>query len=360
MKIVLTGGGSAGHIIPNIALIHKLKEKGYEVSYVGTSESMECELVKREGIKFQKICAGKLRRYFDFKNFTDILKIIQGLIKSIIILKKENPNVVFSKGGFVSCPVVWAAWLLQKPVILHESDVSLGLANRLSLPFARKICVSFPETQKRLNSAKCVLTGIPVRENLFSGNLKKGYDLCNFDSTKPTILVMGGSLGSKILNDYVKRNLKLLLNKFQICHICGKDGLDEPLRNIDGYKQFEFVYDEIAHLFCCADIIISRAGATTLFEILALEKPSFLIPLSKRGSRGDQILNAKSFENKKVAIVVEELDLTDLKFIQTINLVYDSREILKSNIKNSRMNKGLPAVLEVIESIIVKRTGTSN
>ncbi|MEN8907143.1 MAG: undecaprenyldiphospho-muramoylpentapeptide beta-N-acetylglucosaminyltransferase [Clostridiales bacterium] len=354
MRIILTGGGTAGHITPNIALIPKLKDSGFDIYYIGTRDGMEYELISREKIPFYSISAGKLRRYFNFKNFTDILNILKGFLQAVKVIKKEKPDVIFSKGGYVSCPVVWAGWFLRIPVIIHESDMTPGLANKLSLPFAKNICVAFPETEKHIKKSKCVLTGLPVREALFNGKKDIGLRICNF-TDKPTILVIGGSLGSAFLNMTMRQSLEILLKKYQIAHICGKDSMDNNLLELEGYKQFEYVGDEMSHLYAMADIIVSRAGATTLFEILALEKASLLIPLSKKASRGDQILNAKSFEKKGLAKILEEDDLTQENFIESIENTYSTRKKIQETIKESGMNNGVDDVIKVITNSFLQK-----
>jgi UDP-N-acetylglucosamine--N-acetylmuramyl-(pentapeptide) pyrophosphoryl-undecaprenol N-acetylglucosamine transferase len=355
MRIILTGGGTAGHVTPNIALIPKLKNTGFDVFYIGTKEGIEYNLIINEKIPFYPIVAGKLRRYFDKKNFTDIFNIGRGFIQALKVIKKEKPDVIFSKGGFVSCPVVWAGWLMRVPVVIHESDMTPGLANKLSLPFAKNICVAFPETENYINKSKCVLTGLPVREKLFTGKKEKGLEICNFDNNKPVILIIGGSLGSSFLNEKIRESLNTLLEDFQICHICGKNSLDESLNGIKGYKQFDYVSDEMSHLFEMSDLIVSRAGATTLFEILALEKPSLLVPLSKKASRGDQILNANSFEKKGLANSIDEDDMTNEKFINSIKFTYENRENYINKIKESGMNKGIDEVIKVITSSFLRK-----
>ncbi len=350
-KILLTGGGTAGHVTPNIALIPGLHERNYEIYYAGTRKGIERELICREGIKFFCLSAGKLRRYFDLKNITDIFKIAMGLLQSIILIIRVRPDVVFSKGGFVSCPVVWAAWLLGKPVIIHESDITPGLANRLSMPFAKKICFSFPETAKHILTSKGIQTGIPIRQSLFSGNAEQGRGLCGFTDNKPVIMIIGGSLGSQIVNTTIRESLHLLLPKFNVCHICGKGNL---AKDHEGYKQFEYVNIELSHIFALADIIVSRSGATTLFELLALRKPALLIPLASNASRGDQILNAQSFERQGYSQVLLQEKLTSETLVASLQAAYDHRQEMIAAMKRSAFSGGVEQVLKVIDSIMKK------
>lgn len=349
-RIIFTGGGSSGHVTPNIALFPKLKELGYEIHYVGTMDGIERELIEKEGIAYYPIKAGKLRRYIDLKNITDSFRVLQGFIDANRVIRRVKPDVVFSKGGFVSSPVIWASYLNRIPSIIHESDYSPGLANKLSMPFTNKICYTFPETAKYLPSNKGIITGIPVREKLLLGDAGKGRRLCDFSEAKPTILIVGGSLGSQAINKHIRDILKDLLMDYQLIHICGKGGTDESLNNIKGYKQFEYVNEELPNLFKMADIVISRAGATTLFELLALKKPNLLIPLSKQASRGDQLLNANSFKNQGFSNVLLEEDLTGETLLDYINKTYNERLKLQKAMELSQYGNGINKIIEVIES----------
>lgn len=347
-KILLTGGGTAGHVTPNIALLPSLRKAGYEIHYIGTADGIEHELIKRENITYHQISAGKLRRYFDFKNLTDLFRIAAGFFQSLLIVARLKPDIVFSKGGFVSCPVVWASWFFSRPVIIHESDISPGLANKLSIPFARKICYSFPETSKFLPAGKGVHSGLPVRQSIFSGNKDEGRRLCGFSDDKPVVMVICGSQGSQIINKAVLESLPILLTRFNICHICGKGGLTA---NQPGYHQFEYVNDELPHLFALSDVVISRSGATTLFELLALSKPALLIPLATNASRGDQILNARSFEKQGFSKVLNQNQLSKETLTENIQIVYSNRQEMISLMKNSPIPDGVKAVVTLIEEI---------
>lgn len=309
-KIVLTGGGTAGHVTPNIALIPALKDAGYDISYIGSYDGIEKKLIQDFDIPYTGIATGKFRRYLDVKNLTDPFRVIKGFAEARKHLKELKPDVVFSKGGFVSVPVVRAAASLKIPCIIHESDMTPGLANKLCIPVAHKVCCNFPETLKLLPADKAVLTGSPIREELAGGNKLAGLDMCGFTANKPVILVMGGSLGAANVNKAVRDALPKLLTDFQIVHLCGKDKVDNALLNTPGYKQFEYIKAELKDLFAMADIVISRAGANAICELLALKKPNILIPLPAASSRGDQILNARSFEAQGFSIVVSEDDLT--------------------------------------------------
>ena len=297
-RIVLTGGGTAGHVTPNIALLPRLKELGYEIHYIGSYDGIERKLMEQYHIPYYGIASGKLRRYFDWKNFSDPFKVIKGYSQARSILKKLKPDVLFSKGGFVSVPVVMAAKHRKIPAIIHESDITPGLANKLAIPYAYKVCCNFPETMKYLPAEKAVLTGSPIRRELLSGNRQNGLSYCHFQSGKPVILIMGGSSGSQFINETVRSILPELLKTYQIIHLCGKGNLDASQNNTVGYTQLEYANKELSDLFAAADLVISRAGANAICELLALRKPNILIPLSANASRGDQILNAHSFEQQ--------------------------------------------------------------
>lgn len=350
-RILLTGGGTAGHVTPNIALLSGLRERNYEIHYAGTCTGIEYELIKREKILFHCLSAGKLRRYFDLKNLTDLFKILAGFIQSLFLIIRIRPNIIFSKGGFVSCPVVWAAWILRRPVIIHESDITPGLANRLSMPFARRICYSFPETAPHISGKKGVQTGLPIRQTLFEGNASEGRRICNFNNDKPNLLVIGGSLGSQKINTVIHESLSSLAEKFNVCHICGKGNLSN---NYEGYKQFEYVDTELSHLFAMTDIVVSRSGATTLFELLALRIPALLIPLAANASRGDQILNARSFERQGFSRVLLQENLTSETLVSSLNTVLDNRKEMIEAMERSPISNGVLAVLKEIDANVKK------
>ena len=326
-KIVLTGGGTAGHVTPNIALLPSLREAGYEIHYIGSYDGIEKKLIEDYKISYYGISTGKFRRYFALKNFTDPLRVIKGYSEARKILKQIRPDIVFSKGGFVSVPVVRAAHSLGIPCIIHESDMTPGLANKLCIPVANKVCCNFPETLKMLPEDKAVLTGSPIRAELRQGNRIAALELCGFTANKPVIMVIGGSLGAASINKVVREALPKLLEDFQIIHICGKEKVDNLLLNVPGYKQFEYVKAELKDLFALADVVISRAGANAICELLALKKPNVLIPLSAKSSRGDQILNAHSFESQGFSLVIDEDDLIDSVLVEKIHEIYFSRQI---------------------------------
>ncbi|WFR60121.1 undecaprenyldiphospho-muramoylpentapeptide beta-N-acetylglucosaminyltransferase [Anaerocolumna sp. AGMB13025] len=350
-RIVLTGGGTAGHVTPNIALLPALKREGYEVHYIGSYDGIEKKLIEELTIPYYGISSGKLRRYFDPKNFSDPFKVVKGFFEALTLIKKLKPDVVFSKGGFVSVPVVLAAKRKGVPVIIHESDMTPGLANKISIPSAKKVCANFPETVKFLPEGKAVLTGTPIRQELFSGNKLRGLDFCGFSRNKPVLLVVGGSTGSVVVNEAVRAILPVLLEKFQVVHLCGKDKLDESLRNTPGYVQFEYIKKELSDLLEAADVVISRAGANAICELLALRKPHILIPLSAASSRGDQILNAESFERQGYSYVLKEEALSKDSLLDAVESVYTKRKTYIEAMSQSELNNSIETIIKLIKDI---------
>ena len=349
-KIILTGGGTAGHVTPNLALIPSLKEKGYEIQYIGSYQGIEKKLIENAGIPYHGISSGKLRRYFDLKNFSDPFRVLKGYGEALKILKQYKPNVVFSKGGFVAVPVVLAAKHYRIPTIIHESDMTPGLANKICIPSAKKVCCNFPETMKYLPKDKAVLTGSPIRRELLEGDRLSGLQYAGLTADRPVILVIGGSLGSVTVNNAVRKILPKLLSRYQVIHICGKGNLDESLTRTAGYVQYEYVDEPLKHLFAAADIIVSRAGANSICEILALRKPNVLIPLSAAASRGDQILNAKSFEKQGFSTVLEEENLTEDSLYQAISDTDRNRAQFIQAMKQSPLSNAVDTIVSLIET----------
>lgn len=350
-KIILTGGGTAGHVTPNIALLPLLKEHGYEISYIGSYSGIEKELITEQGIAYDAISSGKLRRYFDLKNFTDPFRVIRGYFQAVRIMKRRKPDVVFSKGGFVAVPVVLAAKHLHIPVICHESDMTPGLANKLAIPSATKVCCNFPETQQYLPEGKSVLTGSPIRRELLSGDPDTGRKLCGFTDEKPILMIIGGSSGAVAVNDAVRGILDQLLQTFQVVHLCGAGNLDKSLTGREGYMQFEYVKDDLRHLFAAADLLISRAGANAICEILALQKPNILIPLPLDASRGDQILNAESFARSGYSFLLRQEDLTDETLLSAVTQVYENREAYHAAMAKSPMPNAAEIIVGLLEEV---------
>ena len=348
-KIVLTGGGTAGHVTPNIALLPSLQEAGYEVHYIGSYEGIEKKLIEDMGIPYYGISSGKLRRYFDMKNFSDPFRVIKGFSEANRILKKLQPDVVFSKGGFVTVPVVMAAKKNKIPAIIHESDMTPGLANKLCIPSATKVCCNFKETFDLLPEGKAVLTGTPIRKELFEGSAVKAAEFCGLSLDKPTILVVGGSSGSVIINNIIRESLDDILKNYQVIHLCGKDHLDESLTGKTGYVQFEYISKELRDLFALSDLVISRAGANAICELLALKKPNILIPLSRAASRGDQILNAKSFKKNGFSYVIEEEELSTASLLNAIRDVAVHKDEYIKAMEESEMSDSIATIMSLIE-----------
>ena len=349
--IVLTGGGSAGHVTPNIALLPLLQGQGYKIHYIGSINGIEKEIIEKTGLHYHAIHSGKLRRYFSMKNFSDPFRILAGYFEALRILKKIKPDTVFSKGGFVSVPVVFAAKRLHIPVVLHESDFTPGLANRLCIPRAQKICVSFEDTLAHLPPGKGVYTGTPIRQQLYAGEKQRGIHLLGFSGQKPVLLIMGGSLGAQAINQAADACLDKLLNYFDIAHIRGAGALNEGLNSAKGYSQYEFISENLEHVFAAADIMLSRAGANAVFEILALKIPALLIPLPRSASRGDQILNARYFEKKGYSKVLFQEDMTPDTLYTAIMALFASKQgCLQAMQKAAANNSAQLIVQEILQA----------
>lgn len=349
-KIVLTGGGTAGHVTPNLALLPTLKERGYEIHYIGSYNGIERKLVESANVSYDGISSGKLRRYFDLKNFSDPFRVVKGYAEARKLLKKYRPDVVFSKGGFVAVPVVLAAKHFKIPTIIHESDMTPGLANKICIPSATKVCCNFPETLQYLPQDKAVLTGSPIRKELLEGDRLTGLTYTGLSAAKPIILVIGGSLGAVTINNAVRSLLPKLLDEYQVIHICGKGHLDESLIGRAGYVQYEYVDAPLRHLFAAADLMLSRAGANSICEILALRKPNVLVPLSAAASRGDQILNARSFQKRGFSTVLGEENMTDETLYEAISGTYESRRKFTDMMSKSTLSDAVDIITNLIAS----------
>lgn len=346
-KIVMTGGGTAGHVTPNIALFPALRAEDYEIHYIGSFDGIEKKLIEDFDVPYYGISTGKFRRYFDPKNFSDPFRVMKGFFEARKILKHIKPDVVFSKGGFVSVPVVRAAASLKIPCIIHESDMTPGLANKLCIPVSRKICCNFPETFDMLPPEKAVLTGSPIREELSTGNKEVGLAFCGFNHEKPVIMVMGGSQGAAAVNQAIRDALPKLLEKYQVVHLCGKDKMDNLLLTVPGYKQFEYIKEEMKDLLAMADLVISRSGANAISEILALRKPNILIPLPS--GRGDQLLNADSYEAQGFSIVINEDDLTTKVLLQKVEELWQNKETYVKTMSESKQRDAIGQIMGLIE-----------
>lgn len=348
--IVLTGGGSAGHVTPNIALFPGLRKRGYELHYIGLEDGIEHSLIsEQQDVQFHSIESGKLRRYFSLKNVTDAFKVLKGVSQAKALISDLKPDLVFSKGGFVSVPVVMAA-KGKCPILCHESDYTPGLANRIASRYADKILVTFDDTLES-SGKKGVHTGTPIRQELFRGNRTNGLKFLGFTNGRPIILVMGGSLGAAALNDAVRSSLGELTGRYNIVHLCGKGKLD-PNANAPGYRQYEYIGKELPDILASTDLIISRAGANALFEFLALNKPNILVPLPKGASRGDQILNAEYARKKGYSIVLPQDELTAERLISDIDELYHKKDAFISRMMQDTTLDGTSKVLQCIDEAI--------
>lgn len=345
-RIVLTGGGTAGHVSPNQALIPLLEREGWEIHYIGTKAGIERTLVaSMPGVTYHAVSSGKLRRYFDLKNFTDPFRVIAGAFQSVSIIRKLKPAIVFSKGGFVSVPVVVGAALCGVPVVMHESDITPGLANKLCKPFAKAVCTTFPECAKLLGD-KGIQTGTPLRAQIFSGTRERGLALAGFDGSRPVLMMIGGSLGAQSVNAVLREALPVLTKTYDVLHVCGKGNLAPELEGMRGYRQFEYMTDELPSAFACADILLSRAGSNSLSEILALKKPALLIPY--HSGRGDQLLNANSLKARGLAHVMVQSELNAQSLPPAIDALYEDRNLLVQRMSALPDADGTQAVLAQI------------
>ena len=351
--IILTGGGTAGHVTPNLALMPGLKERGFEIRYIGSYEGIEKQMMEKAGVPYDGVATGKFRRSLNPKNVTDIGNVFKGAREAMALLRKYRPDIVFSKGGYVSVPVVKAAKKLGIPVIIHESDMTPGLANKLCFSSAAKICCNFPEPLSMLPKDKAVLSGSPIRAELLQGDREKGLRFAGLSGEKPVLLMIGGSLGALKLNQALRAALPEITKRFDVVHLTGKGKLDESLAGTPGYVQYEFISDELADLFAAADVVFSRAGANAICELLALRKPSLLVPLPKEESRGDQILNAASFEKQGFSKVIAQADLTPEVLTKAVSELYDGRERYISTMSESAQADGVKTILGLIDELVL-------
>ena len=349
-RIVFTGGGTAGHVTPNIALMMPLLSEGWDVHYIGSNNGMEKGLISGiEGVTYHGISTGKLRRYFSWQNFIDPFRVVKGYAQARKLIKKLKPDVIFSKGGFVSVPVVLGAG--KVPVIAHESDYSPGLSNRIATRFTDKVCLSFEDSLAYVPKGKGIFTGTPIRPALYRGSREKALAFTGFSGEKPVLLVMGGSLGAQKLNELVRAALPLLCDRFDVIHLCG-NGKNDCSCEACGYQQYEYINEELPDLLSLADIVLSRAGANSVFELLALNKPSVLVPLTSASSRGDQLLNARYFEKKGYAKVVDQNTATPESLVKEIDEVFDQRAEYARRMCEDTRSDGTQTILAIIKEAV--------
>lgn len=350
-RILFTGGGTAGHVIVNLALIPFYQKAGWEIDYIGSYDGIEKTLIESlEDVTYHSISTGKLRRYMSVENFKDPFKVLKGTMQAYRIIGKTKPAVIFSKGGFVSVPVVIAAKLRGVPTIIHESDYTPGLANKLSIPFAKKVLATFEETMNFLPEQKREHVGAIIRDELFTGKKERGLLLAGLDGKKPVLLIMGGSGGAQKINETVRECLPRLLKDFEIIHICGQGKIDETI-HVDGYTQFEYVNEELKDIFAATDFVLSRAGSNAIFEFLALRIPMLLIPLSLEASRGDQITNANSFKEKGYARVLQEEELTEAKLMEELTALQREKENMLNKMESYQADRSRDRVLDIIDTV---------
>lgn len=345
--IILTGGGTAGHIMPNLALLPKLEKYFDKIYYLGEKNGMEAQILKDyKNVEFVDIPATKLIRKLTLKNLTVPFKLLCSINKTKKIIKEINPSVIFCKGGFVSVPVAIAGKKNKVPVISHESDLTMGLANKIILHYCDVMCLSFESTS---NNKKCVFTGSPIRNQVLNGqkeNILKSFN--GFNPNLKTVLFFGGSLGSKKINDTVLNSINSLTEKYNILHITGKNN-KTPIKATN-YYQVEFT-SSIEDFFDLCDIVVCRGGANSLFELLALKKPMIIIPLSKAQSRGDQIENAQYFEDKKYAKIIMEEKINKENLICTLDSVLKNKEKFIKNMSNANALRSNDRIVEIINNL---------
>lgn len=345
-KIVFTGGGSAGHVTPNIAIISELEN--WDIHYIGSRKGIEKELIEKMNIPYYGISSGKLRRYIDFENIVDVFRVMKGFAEARRLLKKLKPTLVFSKGGFVSVPVVIAAKSLGIPIYIHESDMTPGLANKISTRFATKIFTSFDETKAYFPAEKTTVIGSPIRKELLTGSSERGRKLLGFDRKRPILTIMGGSLGAKKINEVVRGSLNQLTESFQIVHLCGRNNTEDQFASVPGYLQFEYVHEELSDILAATDIVLSRGGSNAIFEFLALNIPMLIVPLGLNQSRGDQILNAQAFQEKGYSLTLDEENLNEKSLIESLENLYKNKETFQRNMTDSQKGKALQTLVNEI------------
>lgn len=348
--IVFTGGGTAGHVTPSFAIIRHFQSLGWVVHYVGSTTGMEEALVSPLGVSFHSIPTGKLRRYLSLENLFDVFRILFGIWRAYWLCRRLRPRVVFSKGGYVSFPFVMGAWLNRVPVVAHESDLTPGLANRLAYPFVRRICVTFEQTQRYLDSERCVYTGTPVREELLNGDVAAGRRFLGFDDRKPIVLFVGGSLGARRLNEVVRAGLTQLTEDFQVVHIAGAGNLDSARDETPGYRRFEYLADPYADVLAAADIVVSRAGANSVYELLLLAKPHVLVPLPLTASRGDQIENADYARERGLSDVIADVELTAERLLDALQALLSRLDERRRALEQFEAPSSVALITALLES----------
>lgn len=346
--IVVTGGGTAGHVIPSIPIIQRLLADGLKVSFIGSTSGLEELLVEGVELDFYGITTGKLRRYFSFENLVDAFRVFVGIWQAFGLIRRIKPVVVFSKGGYVAFPVVFAAWLNRVPVVAHESDLTPGLANRLCLPFVKSLCLNFPETSVRARNV--LVTGTAVRPDLLNGDAEQGRIWLGAPQAARVLVVVGGSLGAAAINQVVRESLARLCETYFVVHVCGAHQIDESYDR-PGYAQYEYIANEWGDVLATADLVISRSGANALYELLALKKVNILIPLSRRVSRGDQIENAEMAERRGWSFVVPEENLNTDTLLSAVEFVERDRAYWLNNLQTFEVRDSVTLIYEELARV---------
>ena len=350
--IFMAGGGTAGHVYPNMALVDPLKERGYEIHYLGKKKGLEYGIVKDKGLPFHEVNSERFFRYFTPRLLLTPPRVIQGIFQTLHWVRKYKPAMIFCKGGFGSLPAAVGGWLSRTPVVLHECDMTPGLANRLCMPFSKKLCVTFEETLKSVPKEKAVYTGTPIRASLLQGSREKGFELTGLDPDgKPVLMVVGGSSGAKAINDALAASLPEVLKRFQVVHLYGgrQEDYEPPVADIEnGYYVKDFARDELIDLFAMTDIVLSRAGSNAINELLLLKKPNILVPLPLSASRGDQILNADYFKTQGFSYVLPQEEMNEETLLKALEEVYEDREKYIQAMSSDKAKNGTEEVLKVI------------
>ncbi|KXT73754.1 transferase [Streptococcus sp. DD10] len=351
-KIVFTGGGTVGHVTLNLLLIPKFIEDGWQVHYIGDKNGIEYQEISRSGldVTFHSIATGKLRRYFSWQNIWDVFKVAFGIVQSLGIMLRLRPQALFSKGGFVSVPPVIAARLSGVPVFIHESDLSMGLANKIAYKFATKMYATFEQTSG-LAKVKHVgaVTKVADKGEYDSQQIEKIKQY--FDEKLPTILFVGGSAGARVFNNFISGYQDELTSRYNIINLTGDSSLNSLEKNIYRVDYVTNLYQPLMHL---ADLVVTRGGSNTLFELVAMKKLHLIIPLGKEASRGDQLENAAYFEKKGYAATISEADLSLTSLENTIQQLLENKRNYYRAMQESQEIKSLEEFYELILSDISK------
>ncbi|MBU1132330.1 undecaprenyldiphospho-muramoylpentapeptide beta-N-acetylglucosaminyltransferase [Patescibacteria group bacterium] len=355
MKIILTGGGTIGAVSPLLSIKEKIEEQysGSEFIWIGTKAGIEREIITKENIPYYSISAGKLRRYFSWRNFIEPFSLIAGFFQSLRIVRKFDPDLILSVGGFVSVPVVIAGWLQKKKSIIHQQDIKAGLANKIMAFFAAKITVTFSSSLKDFPKKKTVQTGNPARKEIFSGSMDHAISRFHLEKNLPTLLVMGGSLGSLPINRLISESIEQLVEFCQVIQVTGKRDFKKiNLKNKSSrYRAFDYLHEELADAYAIADLVVSRAGLSTLTELSALAKPAIIIPIPHH----QQEENAKYFSGKKAVVLFEQETLNKERFVSLVKkILADSGKLkqLSENIKGIMPSSAAERFIAVIKQVV--------